>query len=608
MVTQQQPLPARIGATIEQIVARNSWITWAALFFSIAALILGVIIVVWIGRSGGADSFDSVGVGRDSLTNPIQSRVAQVIVGGDDTSICTGSFVDSTGALLTAVHCFQEPGVCDFDPVVGEYPLNSGYYMVEVMGINGTTDQYTFFADVVGWSGLSDVMLLRTQPFTKTDGSVISLVNQPHFHFGESWELQRGEPIAGMSFDYGFLAKLGHEGGVQSVQHDMGSSFAVTIDQVFFDGNVEPGASGSGIYNDKHELVLAPLTYGWMASGDDFSNVFSVSGTSSRVSGPLVARMLNPDTPPNGPAHNKYLIPSLGIETLGLASALDLYLDFDIGNLAATQTKGIQFYWLASQDFYDFLTTVVGDCGFPPYTVTPPSMLGAPLDVTISGTPIDPFTDFPGEGDGDNVVVLEAIELELDKGDWFYLGEQPGLETVSGMLARGHFWVGDQVRVRVRIWNIASPDDPTKNWIGIYRVTLQAVDPFWDTIEQTYYASYAAHIRVNVTGGARDDALKKTVMHLEPGYVLPHTLAGRRNSPRRIGGGAIVPAPPGVDIYTLPTLAEMYLKSRQRTVPNMLKRRGPRTGNAEKKKKTQRKAPAMARRPQMMRKTTTTTK
>jgi len=312
--------------------------------------------------------------------------------------------------------------------------------------------------------------------------------------------------------------------------------------------------------------------------------------------------MLNPLTPPNGPAHNKYLVPGLGISPMFSVSALELYLNFPIGNLAATQSKGIIFFWLASQEFYDFLTEGFNVCGFPPYTMTPPSLLGAPLDETLYGTPINPFHDFPANMGPDTVVALEAIELAPYQNDWFEVGEDAGLETVSGMLARGGYWEGDLLRVRIRSWDIATPADPTLNWEGVYNVTLQHVDPFWDTIQQTYFVNYAAFIRVNVTngggGGNRGDgplslardASGKIIMHLDPSRAVPSLMVerggrdgqlhGKRSlSPRAMGSAMFSPIPDGADVYSLPTLAELYLQSRKRNVPSFL-REAPRERRA----------------------------
>ncbi len=494
------PPSETIGAPLSPgTVSTIRWIVLvAALAAALAALAISIVVLIQYGNNGGGGGSDpsvefesAARIGRESLNNPIESRVVQVIVAGDGVSICSGFFVDAIGTFVTAVHCFQEPGICDFDPTVPEYPLVDAFYTVEVMGVNGTNEKWTMYAEVLGWTGLADVMVMRVLPFTKVfgvlhsntlplspcrskaDGSIITIVSQPYFQFGHSWELQKGQPLNALSFDFGFLAKLGHRGAVQAIQKNMGSSVEVTIDQVFFDGNVEPGASGSGIFTDDNKVVMAPLTYGWLA-GDSTSNVFSASGTSSRVSAPFVSRVLNPDTPPNGP-NNKYLIPALGINPLLVVSGLDLIWDFDIEELPFTQSKGIIFFWLATQEFYDFLTTSIGECDLPPYTVTPPSMLNAPLDTTISGNPPDPFVDFPGSNNEFNIVALEAIELTLDRGDWYYVGEDAGLETVSGMIARGHYQVGDQIRVRVRCWNSAFPDDPDFNWEGIWRVTLQVI-------------------------------------------------------------------------------------------------------------------------------------
>jgi len=312
--------------------------------------------------------------------------------------------------------------------------------------------------------------------------------------------------------------------------------------------------------------------------------------------------MLNPLTPPNGPVHNKYLVPSLGINPMYTVSALELYLNLPIDTLAITQSKGVVFYWLASQEFYDFLTQGFNNCMFPPYTVTPPSLLGAPLDEILSGVPINPFHDFPADVGPLTVVALEAIELVPYSGDWFEIGEDSGLETVSGMLARGGYWEGDLLRVRIRSWDTESPD-PTYNWEGIYNVTLQHVDPFWDTIQQTYFVNYAAYIRVNVTGdsGAGNDDPATTLrdpnrqltMHLDPSRVMPYLMVGRAGevdangrrrtqAPRAMGSNMFQPIPEGADVYSLPTLAELYLKSRGRRVPALLKRR-PNLRQAERK-------------------------
>ncbi len=100
-------------------------------------------------------------------------------------------------------------------------------------------------------------------------------------------------------------------------------------------------------------------------------------------------------------------------------------------------------------------------------------MLDAPLDTIITGTPPDPFPEFPNGGDDNTVVVLVAIEGHLNQGDWIKMGSDAGLGTVSGaLIATGH-WVGDVIRVRIRAMNVFDLGDDTKNWEATYSVTLQ---------------------------------------------------------------------------------------------------------------------------------------
>jgi hypothetical protein len=49
-----------------------------------------------------------------------------------------------------------------------------------------------------------------------------------------------------------------------------------------------------------------------------------------------------------------------------------------------------------------------------------------------------------------------------------------------------------------------------------------------------------------------------------------------------MGSALFQPIPDGADIYSLPTLAELYLTSRKRRVPSLLKRR-PNMRRAERK-------------------------
>ena len=391
------------------------------------------------------------------------------------------------------------------------------------------------------------------------------MVDQNYFEWDESQELQRGDPVQGLSFDVAFLKKLSHKGPVQAVGKDRGTSFAVSVEQLFVDTDIQPGASGSGFFNIQRELVMAPLSYRWAYSTSSEEGVsayarITASGTTSRVSQPLTNMMLNPNTPPNG-ALNYYHIPSLGIIPTSVVGAVDLWNDWGgMGYFPFTQNKGIIFQFFASQGFYEYLATNYA-CSFAPYTVTPPSMLGAPLDVTLSGTPPNPMIDFPG-GTGVfpliNLVVLVAIERNLDHNDWAYLGEDAGLETVTGIIIGSRKWVGDVVRVKVRSIQSMDPTNPASNWEGIYRVTLNAVDPFFDALYIDALASYVSFLRVDRTNG--------TAVYLDPAVAMPNHMRGYRPHPGRtpkpvrntLAANLISPVPDGVDIYSLPTMAEDY--------------------------------------------------
>lgn len=247
------------------------------------------------------------------------------------------------------------------------------------------------------------MLCVQPLPFTKADGSVIEVVDQDYFHWEESDELERGQEITGLSYDVAFLKKMAHKGAVQAVSKDRGTGFAVSVEQIFVDSQSQEGASGTGFFNADRKLVLAPLSYRW-----DFirpgpppvdvpwdSNYISASGTSSRVSKPLTDYMLNPANAPNG-ANNHYLIPSLGIIPVQVVSAVNIYVDWADTYLPYAQTRGIIFYFLATQAYYEYLIDLAGCVGMDLYVANPPSMLGAPLDEILSGTPPDPFPDLLG--------------------------------------------------------------------------------------------------------------------------------------------------------------------------------------------------------------------
>jgi len=556
------PNPEPIGIRTPDEAERHANVTryWTIAHTVVLILLIGAVIAALV-LAARAYQYR---IGDDSLTNSVQSKVAEVLVAGAGLDICTGSHVSASGQVMTATHCFQTPGICDFDTVTPEHPLNDGEYLIEVMGVNGTTEKWTFYTQVLGWSGVTDVMVLQALPLTIARGGVITIVSQDCFRFGYSGKMNRGEEIQAMAFDEGFLKKLGHRGPVQAPGKDIGADFSTSIEQLFYDGNSGPGSSGGGAFNRNGNLVLSPLSWAWY----DGDRIFASSGTSSDVSSQVVRRILDPNFPPNGP-NNKYLVPTLGVVKLRPIGATFLWNWDGPEYLPWIENKGIWFSFLYTQNFFEFLTDYIFSCGYPPYQVTAPSILDAPLDVTIAGQPPVTFPAVPGDClFCSTIVVLEAVERTLDRNDWVPVGEDAGLGTVSGVILGSGKWVGDVVRVRVRALDPYLPADPTVNWEAIYRVTLQAIDPYWDTIDANNIVAHAASIHVNMTtpGGASlyiepaiklPVSLKKTQ---KPGNTFKKGLRRRNGFPRTTQqspmSSALKPMEPGTE--TLPTLLETY--------------------------------------------------
>jgi hypothetical protein len=497
----------------------------------LAALAIGIaaIIVTTRGGGGGGGVSEAADIGRDSLSNDYEAAVIEYFTIEDNEFVdveCSGVFIGPSGQIMTAVHCLQnDPDFCDFDTATAQYDLldrtDDETFWADVMGINGGTEKRTFQLDVIGWSGVTDVAVLQARPLAVAGGfplvaSFINITNQPFFTFDDSRELHRGQTIETLSFDLGFLKKLAHRGAVQAQGLDRGASFVVSVDQVFFNGNAMEGASGSGVWNREGELVLAPLTYLW-----DWDGVYSNSGTSSHVSRRVVGTILDAAFVPDG-TDNKLLVPSLGAITFESNNGPNL-IDFDTASFLAAQLPnyGIFSPWLADQNWFDFLNEVVEDtCLDPTYNVTVPSMLGATLVETIYGTPLDTY---PAgiTFDLDAYVWIIEMEKHLGRGDWVQMGDDAGSTSPSAVIIGGGKKAGDVVRVKVRALNVNSPTDPTVNWIGVYAVTLQKIDPVWDSIGagNDFFGNYASHIHL-------DEASMH--MYLSPGVRMPKKIA-RRN-------------------------------------------------------------------------------
>jgi len=80
---------------------------------------------------------------------------------------------------------------------------------IEVMNVNKTGAKYAFTGQIVAWSGATDVAIVKTTPLTRSDGSVINVVNQHHYNFAGG-DVERGDILNAFGFDNGFFKKVPH--------------------------------------------------------------------------------------------------------------------------------------------------------------------------------------------------------------------------------------------------------------------------------------------------------------------------------------------------------------------------------------------------------------
>jgi hypothetical protein len=182
--------------------------------------------------------------------------------------------------------------------------------------------------------------------------------------------------------------------------------------------------------------VIAPLSFSWAASNAYHSpsavtpaGTAGASGTSYTISKPLVSRMLDPTTPPNG-VNGQYLVPTLGIIVGGPVDAYTLWYQHGNTYFPETEMKGIIIAALATQTYYNTTVRCGGNSSAPVHTVTPPSLYNAPLDTIISGTPPTNFPAIPNGGNANTVVILVAVEGNYNQKNWVWMGSDAGLGTV----------------------------------------------------------------------------------------------------------------------------------------------------------------------------------
>ncbi len=140
---------------------------------------------------------------------------------------------------------------------------------------------------------------------------------------------------------------------------DVGTLIAASTEQVFVEAPGQEGASGSGWFDVEGNLVVAPMSFAWSFwNAYDPPNTFNevgsygVSGTSYRITKPMVSRMLNPNTPANG-VNGQYLVPSLGIISTGPVDAYSLWYWYGPEYYPDTENVGISFVNLATQGYFD---------------------------------------------------------------------------------------------------------------------------------------------------------------------------------------------------------------------------------------------------------------
>ncbi len=198
--------PVGVQATDQTVTTNRRWI-WV--------LVIGVLVVAAFCAAAFVIAVEDrvYKVHEDSLKNVEESKNVEIFLQNDvfldGGTICSGVFIRETGEILTAAHCFytQDPDACDFDPGIPGYPTTVETLSIEVMNVNKTGAKYTFDGEIIAFSGLTDIAIIKPLPLTRSDGSVISVINQHHYGF-KGTDLERGDVLNGFAYDLGFFKKV----------------------------------------------------------------------------------------------------------------------------------------------------------------------------------------------------------------------------------------------------------------------------------------------------------------------------------------------------------------------------------------------------------------
>lgn len=129
----------------------------------------------------------------------------------------------------------------------------------------------------------------------------------------------------------------------------------------------------------------------------------------------------------------------------------------------------------------------------------------------------------------------------------------------AGVLVGQNKKAGDVIRVKMQGVDVYDPNTPTENFMGTYRVTLQNIDPVWDSIQagNNDFYNYASNVFVNVSANEmylNPNIKKPKAMKYSHPFALHHMKQSKRTG-RLVLSDTI---PQGTLLTALPTLVDLY--------------------------------------------------